>query len=753
MKAVDDTFIKPQGLIVTRAVFKLRRAVEVAAAAASDQLPYARLVECRTHDGLETVVLDMDVQRPQVRDHDIHSTERVAVIFHPSDENYPEVLVLRRDFPLVPHRGIRSEEFPRSLCLYDQPWVDVRLTWTAPGFIEWVREWFGLTARGELHREDQPLEALMFSSGHRVLLPIKLDENTPGKIVPLALSLPGGKDGRVIKARPVEQAKWFEADVKFAAVYINTPPRTHGVIHRIPQTLKDLCELVRLQDFDLLAELRGFWRGLVGQCNLELPMLLVLGLPKTRVEGGAAEAMEMKAFLTNRSLRVIGEAIGVWGFMDGNVSLLLEPDCERDGADVALDVFDVSRTLTWDDMATMNGLSERNSTTVVAIGAGALGSQVAMNLARAGWGSWTVVDDDEILPHNFARHALFGGCDGRSKAEMLACAMNSLCDDDPIATALTSDLLSPGGRAEQLDAALDSAGFILDMSASVAVARSLAANDGAARCASAFLSPNGRDLVVLAEDAARRIRLDEVEMYYYKALASEDALAAHLDVAEGSVRYGASCRDVSSRIPQDWIATHSGIAAGVIRGLAETSEPLAAVWRIDPETKGVTRTRIDVDSFLQQEHGEWQVLVAPDVVATVSRLRSERLPNETGGILVGAVDHDRKRLFIVEAIASPPDSHERPRMYVRGTKGLQDIRERFRTRTAGHLDYIGEWHSHPIGAATLPSHDDLMVFRWIDEHLFVEGKPPVMLICGDGNESRLFVGRADGPHPRPIWPD
>jgi hypothetical protein len=39
-------------------------------------------------------------------------------------------------------------------------------------------------------------------------------------------------------------------------------------------------------------------------------------------------------------------------------------------------------------------------------GAGALGSQLMNNLSRAGFGRWTIVDKDKLLPHNLARHAL-----------------------------------------------------------------------------------------------------------------------------------------------------------------------------------------------------------------------------------------------------------------------------------------------------------------------------------------------------------
>jgi len=73
----------------------------------------------------------------------------------------PEVLALREDFPLVPHLNLRREEKPRSLCLYEDPFDILRLRLTAVVLLNRVLEWLNLTARGQLHQHDQPLEPLL----------------------------------------------------------------------------------------------------------------------------------------------------------------------------------------------------------------------------------------------------------------------------------------------------------------------------------------------------------------------------------------------------------------------------------------------------------------------------------------------------------------------------------------------------------------------------------------------------------------
>ncbi len=752
MKHVASPDLDIEGLIVPPQSLRLRRAQHLVAALSADDLPYATLVECRTGEGSETVVFDVEMERPQICDYDIRGTERLAATFDPSDGTYPEVVALRHDFPIVPHLYLRNEELPRSLCLYDRPWAEIRLTWTAPSFIEWIRTWLALTARDELHQEDQALEPLVLSCGWHLLLPANLDlEADEGPIV-LAVEVLGGKDGRVLQGMPVALPEWHKSKLAFAALYTRTPPRRHGVIRRTPQTVKDLCELARTEDFDLLDTLRRQFKQLPDEKPIDAPVVLIVGFPKTRTDGGAVESTEVKAFLTSMPLKGFGVGIGVWHLFNGQVSQLLEVEETHDGSEIKIDAINVSRMLSWSMAARLNGQENRDNRAVVAVGAGALGSQVLMNLARSGWGQWTIIDNDVLFPHNLARHGLLGPWVGSRKSEITALSINTLAQDKPIAAPIVCDVLHPGDRTEEVDRALRDAQIVLDMSASIPVARYLASREIDARIVSLFMSPTGRDLVLLAEDAGRCVRLDHVEMLYYNALASEEQLLGHFNTGDGQVRYGTSCRDVSSRIPQEWVAIQAGIAAAEIRRAAVVPEPTARVWRINPDTNAVAAVEIAVEPFVRQRQGDWEVLVTPTLFRTVVRWRTDRLPRETGGILIGAVDHDRKVVYLTKALPSPPDSEEWPTMYVRGAKGLSAERDRIREQTAGHLDYIGEWHSHPAGTGTMPSADDRKVCGWVGQHLFMEGRPAVMLICGNHDETRVFVERLDHEIPEPLWP-
>ncbi len=110
-------------------------------------------------------------------------------------------------------------------------------------------------------------------------------------------------------------------------------------------------------------------------------------------------------------------------------------------------------------------------------------------------------------------------------------------------------------------------------------------------------------------------------------------------------------------------------------------------------------------------------------------------------MLLGSFDLDRRLVYIVDTIPSPPDSQEWPTLYIRGCRGLRAKIDEIADRTDGMLEYIGEWHSHPTGCTTAPSSDDLQVFTWLTELMNVEGLPALMMIVGDGGHSSCYIGQ------------
>jgi integrative and conjugative element protein (TIGR02256 family) len=100
-------------------------------------------------------------------------------------------------------------------------------------------------------------------------------------------------------------------------------------------------------------------------------------------------------------------------------------------------------------------------------------------------------------------------------------------------------------------------------------------------------------------------------------------------------------------------------------------------------------------------------------------------------VLLGTFDLSRSVLHIVAALPAPPDSRQSPTFFIRGAKELRPLIDGINRRSAGVLNYVGEWHSHPKGAKARPSDDDEEVYAHLKTHLHATGAPYVMAIYGE----------------------
>jgi integrative and conjugative element protein (TIGR02256 family) len=345
-----------------------------------------------------------------------------------------------------------------------------------------------------------------------------------------------------------------------------------------------------------------------------------------------------------------------------------------------------------------------------------------------------------MMPHNAARHALDGHFIGCNKAEALAFVGNSIIGDEQLFSALPLDVIGADAKHEELSKGLREADAILDVSTSVAVARTLVYDvDSSARRISLFMTPSGQDLVLIAEDKERKLKLDALEMQYYRAAMNEQTLEGHFGKNEPHRRYGQSCNDITSTLPQHLVALHAAIGATALREILRNHDSVLAVWRAD-NAGNVRRITLPTWPIILQKAGSWTIVIDHGLLHKLSSMRKEKLPNETGGVLLGSFDVQRSILYIVDALPSPPDSEEWPTLYIRGSKGLRQLVDRFQEVTHGMIEYVGEWHSHPKGANTGASLDDLEVFAWLTELMETEGLPAVMMIVGDPGRTSCFVG-------------
>ena len=127
------------------------------------------------------------------------------------------------------------------------------------------------------------------------------------------------------------------------------------------------------------------------------------------------------------------------------------------------------------------------------------------------------------------------------------------------------------------------------------------------------------------------------------------------------------------------------------------------------------------------------------VARRLQDLRQAGLPDETGGILLGVVDHSRCRVEVAMGLGAPPDSAGTPATFERGVQGTFDSIADVRERTMHQLSYVGEWHSHPRGTRTMPSVTDAVQLLALRDELLAEQRPPVMIIVGDSGSNPVSI--------------
>ena len=741
---------------------------------ARDAIAFVRLAGCRRGARAELLFVEVNVEVPQHCVFDIRSEESLGVVFWRNEQAElvaPTVFALRRDFPVdAPHLLLTQWDYPRSLCVYDVAFRDVRAQWTPPRFMARVRDWLGLTARGELHATDQPLAPLIGNAGGWIVLPnairtaaehvVSDHAARAGSAVRLDIERLPDHAGRLVLVATEPQPEASErrrrvssADVRFVAAVVSVTAQPHGAIQRAPETVEELHQMLARAGGDLLGALRGSLREWQrADVGLDKRVVLVVLVPRLRDQGLPPESVEALAFLIDKPVRDLGVDIGVWELTATGPGALLLPDLTRTGTSARVDLLYPIFTLTRSDAAKYNGRNASSEQRLTAIGGGSLGSQVIVNALRAGFGRWTLIDEDLLLPHNSARHALPPEAVGLPKASSLAILGNNLTDDDaPVVVGIVADVLNPGSKETAVSAALREADAVIDLSASVTVARALATKlssettgqeiELGPRHISIFLNPTGTDLTLLAEDRRRIVRLDSLEMQYYRAILHDERLHGTLRDPSARVRYGRSCRDVSVELPQALAALHGGIAARALERALASSDAQMCVWHVDDPTLGVTPVVLSpVRTRTSKPGGGWTLVTDDYLLQRLVALRASQLPNETGGALIGVVDIAAHIIYVVDTLLSPSDSTELPSSYTRGWAGLTDAVRRVERDTAGQLHYIGEWHSHPDGRACLPSNDDINLFSWLAERLGADGLPPVMLIVGDEGLVVPYVG-------------
>ena len=284
------------------------------------------------------------------------------------------------------------------------------------------------------------------------------------------------------------------------------------------------------------------------------------------------------------------------------------------------------------------------------IGAGSLGSKIALHLARAGNGPAVVVDKSVMAPHNAARHALIPATGDMqilwsdAKVRLLSKALRGLNQDAmPIMRDVVGVLASPDTAQRAWS---KQSWAIVNATASPVVREALARSERIpARVIETSLFAGGSVGVITVEGPNRNPNTADLMAELYALLREDLELTSIVFASDGSAARQATGQGCGSLTMVMSDGRLSLFAAGTAEyllakqrdGLPDNAGEIL-IGKLSEDGLGLTWRNCQIDPTIVVEtmNGEpWQVHLHKRAVAKM-RKEAALWPNvETGGVLIG----------------------------------------------------------------------------------------------------------------------
>lgn len=379
------------------------------------------------------------------------------------------------------------------------------------------------------------------------------------------------------------------------------------------------------------------------------------------------------------------------------------------------------------------------------IGAGSVGSKLALHCARSGSAPSTIVDKNLMSPHNAARHALipdqsFGQINWmQPKAAMLNSALLGLGQSS---LALKKDICQLVHEKKLFSKVCpDETKIVVNTTASFAVREvlSFASNDVLATpVAEMALYGAGKVGLIVIEGENRDPKLGDLIAEFYLDLMQDEEAASYVfdETSElERVRIGEGCGSVTLPVTDANISLFAAGMAELLRQKLSTNTIPSFgeihIGKIDQNGLGISWSMSEVPPIVVVEPDNetaWQVRLHPRAEKKISKELQRWTDVETGGILIGRTSDACEIINIVDVLPAPADSTRSANEFVLGIEGVKTALDEVMKKTNGSLYCVGTWHSHL--SSTGPSKLDMETASVIAESRSV---PSVLLIHTPSN--------------------
>lgn len=377
------------------------------------------------------------------------------------------------------------------------------------------------------------------------------------------------------------------------------------------------------------------------------------------------------------------------------------------------------------------------------LGAGSLGSKVALHLAREASPPCMIADPAMLSPHNAARHGLYPARMGdflgwlQGKADALANVLNGF-GERPVVV--------PGDHRQCARVISGMHGskrpeWLVNATASLHVREDLSRRefeDLPSIVEMALFGAGGIGYLSV-EGQQRNPNSFELIAEFYHSVANDPELSAILfgESQAARVALGQGCGSFTTVMSD---ARVSGLTAVMTEVFGALEPDAAASVRIlrKNETHGLDVQTVAVPSFIRvpiEGLEGWYVSIPERINARIC-MDIERYPGaESGGVIVGHASMVARRIVVTDVVDAPSDSKRKASSFVLGTSGLEDRLSKIEAASSGVLRRLGTWHSHLGGAE--PSAID-----WEAAGLVAAGAEGPMVLLIKGSDGFRAISRS-----------
>ena len=347
---------------------------------------------------------------------------------------------------------------------------------------------------------------------------------------------------------------------------------------------------------------------------------------------------------------------------------------------------------------------------IIVWGCGALGSKVSLEMARMGYLSQKLYDDDILMPHNLVRHEIASKYAlGLNKASALEIEIKAMYGND----AKISGVAKTSFSCEDMN----NDEMIIDCTASERNLNwSCMSNTIKNRFIRCEIFMDGKLGAVFVEGKNRNPDAYDMRVnLWYRAVGNKTIEKwLNQDVKENmEFHIGFGCSSDTMVLDDATISNHASVIPHCINKYSQLDCGTLIVNYFNKDALEDNFINVfEIEKYVSwKSEGGWIIHCPSKIIERLSQIACEKTENM--GIWFGHINNRMKRVTIADTYI-PVDNIRSSGKVTGGVQGVEANIKQIRRNTGGMINYIGEWHTHPNGCV-MPSETDYKAFEKVDK--------------------------------------